>query len=82
MRLIDANDVKRRGDCYPSDVRKVISNILSHTKTVKDAAVIVRCKDCKYHEDEEPGMVYCPIIVFGWIRDDWFCADAERKTDE
>ena len=26
---------------------------------------VVQCKDCKYHEDEEPGMVYCPDQVFG-----------------
>ena len=52
MRLIDANDVKRRGDCYLPDIRKTIANIISHTKTVKDAVVIVRCKDCKYfHEN-------------------------------
>ena len=50
MRLIDASDVKRRGDCYPPDIRTTIANILSHTKTVKDAVVIVRCKDCKYYE--------------------------------
>ena len=49
MRLIDANDVKRHGDYYLPDVRKAISNILSHTKTVEDAVVIVRCKDCLMH---------------------------------
>lgn len=43
---------------------------------------IIRCKDCKHHEDEAPGMVYCPKIEGGWVRDDWFCADAERRTDE
>jgi len=48
MRLIDADDVKRRGDCYLPEIRNVISNILSHTKTVKDAVVVVRCKDCRY----------------------------------
>lgn len=40
MRLIDADDVKKRGDCYLPNVRSVISNILRHTKTVKDVAPV------------------------------------------
>lgn len=40
---------------------------------------IVRCKDCKYHEDEEPGMVYCPNYVSGWVSEDFFCKDGERR---
>lgn len=47
-----------------------------------DAAPVVRCKDCKRHEDEEIGMVYCPNIVGGWVEDDWFCAGGEPKMDE
>lgn len=44
-----------------------------------DVAPVVRCKDCKFHEDEEIGMVYCPNTIGGWIEEDWFCADGERK---
>lgn len=44
-------------------------------------AHLVRCRDCKHHEDEEPGMVYCPDQVGGWVRDDFFCADGERRDD-
>lgn len=41
---------------------------------------LVRCKDCKYHEYEEPGMVYCPTnIVGGWVEEDFFCKDGERR---
>lgn len=42
---------------------------------------VVRCRDCKHHEDEEPGMVYCPNQVGGWVSDDFFCADGERRDD-
>ena len=42
---------------------------------------IVRCKDCKYHEDEEPGMVYCQHIVGGWVSDESFCSRGERIED-
>lgn len=45
-------------------------------------AELVRCKDCKYHEDEEPGMVYCPNHVSGWVSEDFFCKDGERRSDE
>ena len=43
---------------------------------------LVRCKDCKHHQDEEVGMVYCPQIVGGWVSNKFFCADGERREDE
>lgn len=42
---------------------------------------VVRCKDCRYHENEEIGMVYCPAVVGGWVEDNWFCKGGE-KMDE
>ena len=44
-----------------------------------DAVPVVRCKDCKYHEDEKIGMVYCQNAFGGWVWKNWFCADGERK---
>ena len=35
---------------------------------------IVRCKDCKYH-DEDKDINFCDC---GNRQDDWFCADGER----
>ena len=49
--------------------------------TPVDAVEVIRCKDCRFHEDEQPGMVYCPAVVGGWVEDDWFCKGGERKTD-
>ena len=46
-----------------------------------DAVPVVRCKDCRYHEDEQPGMVYCPATVGGWVEDDWFCKGGEGEAD-
>lgn len=43
---------------------------------------LVRCGECKHHEDEEPGMVYCPKIVGSWVSENWFCADGEREVQE
>ena len=42
---------------------------------------IVLCRDCKHHEDEEPGMVYCPKIVGGWVSNYFYCGDAERVDE-
>lgn len=43
---------------------------------------LVRCKDCRWHENEQPSMVYCPAVVGGWVDNDWFCKGGERKDDE
>lgn len=43
---------------------------------------LVRCGECKHHEDEEMGMVYCPHIVGSWVAEDFYCADGERKDGE
>ena len=82
MRLIDAADVKKRGDCYLPGIRNAVANILRHTKTVKDAVVVVRCRDCVHHEDEEPGTVWCNHMVGSWVPEDWFCADGERRAED
>lgn len=78
MRLIDANDVKRRGDCYLPDVRKTIAYILSHTKTVKDAVVIVRCHECKHNPKKK--LVGCPMAHLNEQQrpEDAFCWKGER----
>ena len=47
-----------------------------------DVREIIRCKDCKWHEIYEPGMVYCPNIVGGWIQDDFYCACGARMDGE
>lgn len=41
----------------------------------------VLCRDCKHHEDEEVGMVYCPNIVGGWVREDFYCGNGKRKDE-
>lgn len=45
-----------------------------------DAVPVVRCKDCRWKEQEQPGMVYCSATVGGWVDEDWFCKGGE--TDD
>lgn len=47
-----------------------------------DAVEVCRCLECKHHEDEEIGMVYCPNMLGGWVEENWFCADGERKDGD
>ena len=74
-RMIDANALIEKCD---STHRFVWMRDIDDAPTV-DAVEVVRCKDCKYHEDEEIGMVYCPNAIGGWVRENWFCADGKLK---
>lgn len=47
-----------------------------------DLVRVVRCKDCRWHEREQPGMVYCPNTVGNWVEDDWYCKGGERREDD
>ena len=40
---------------------------------------VVRCRECKYHEEEGIEMVYCPNMIGGWVENEWFCANGKRK---
>jgi len=46
-----------------------------------DIVEVVRCKDCKHHYGECLRSVYCPSKIGGWVREDFFCADGERRDD-
>jgi hypothetical protein len=88
MRLIDADAlinsiVKKYG-------RNEIILDIDSAPTI-DAEPVVRCKDCKYRlhlgpTEHYPETYVCRIDnVSGTrkaYRDEWFCADGERRTDE
>ena len=42
---------------------------------------IVRCRDCVHKEREQPGMVFCPMMVGSWVDEDHFCGWGERRED-
>lgn len=62
-------------------VLRAVKSAIEEMPTV-NAVEVVRCIDCKYHEDEEPGVVYCPHIIGGWVTNDFFCAEGERKNND
>ena len=58
------------------EARETISNF-----PAADVVPAVRCAECAYHEDEEPGMVYCPRILDGWVLNEFFCGEGKRRTN-
>lgn len=77
MRIIDA-DFACKGCVRYGTSLSCEECVVNDAPTV-DAVPVVRCKECKYHEDEEIGMVYCPNMIGGWVVENWFCADGKRK---
>ena len=57
---------------------RIDKNIIE-TVPAADVVEVVRCKDCKHKEREQPGMVYCPMMVGSWVADDHFCKCGERR---
>ena len=51
-----------------------------------DIVEVVRCKDCEHWDtswqnDFVPNYHYCPLVD-GTRRDDFYCADAERRGNQ
>ena len=67
----------------PEDDRNSAFDVLKQLPSAQPD--IIRCKDCKYWDttwqnDYAPNYHYCPMID-GTRRNDFYCADAERRTD-
>ena len=84
-RLIDANSLLRHkrkmsGADFGGEFwyEAVLASDIKNATTV-DAVPVVRCRECKYHEEEGIEMVYCPNMIGGWVENEWFCANGERK---
>ena len=63
--------------------RWTLNGVLSEIDEIleDDAIEIVRCKNCRYHEGEENGLVYCYATMECWVKSDWFCADGKNKEE-
>ena len=82
MRLIDAEALKSYVDECSKESRFRVyygyaESFINDAPTI-DAVPVVRCRECKYHEEEGIEMVYCPNMI-GWVENEWFCANGERK---
>ena len=77
------NRLKADAHCLAWNYEKeIVDMLIVAFKNATDAIDIVRCKDCKYHEEAtQSGMVYCPTIAGGLVSEDCFCAMWERRED-
>jgi hypothetical protein len=79
---IDA--IKKHYRAHDNDLLEVIAVDIEQLPTAQPE--IVRCKNCKnwdttWQDGWAKNYHYCPIID-GTRNGDWYCADAERRTDE
>ena len=81
MRLIDAENTNLL-DAIGRNAfrnRQDIIDLINNQPTV-DAVPVVRCKDCKYH-DEEENYIYCCALKMIFPNDsEFFCKYGDRGT--
>ena len=74
--VLDKNYILGRGD-----LNEVLDHIVDRLEKLPSAQPeIIRCKECKHWLDIDDGRQKHRMCAD--IYGDWFCADAERKTDE
>lgn len=71
---------------------QILENLIAHGKfnamtrnaienaarLLKDQPQVVRCKDCKWHENADNSPMWLPCIEMK-TNGNWFCADGEAK---
>lgn len=76
-RYIDAEKLKANYLWWHEDERKIIDDIVDAQPTA-DVAEVVRCKDCKWR-DNEGGAERCTHKYGGmWAKSDGYCSYGER----
>lgn len=75
---------EHNGDCYGGKPKRIMDIEDFKDSRHPDCPLIevesiVHCKDCKYHEDEELGMVWCPFFIGSWVENDFYCANGEER---
>ena len=81
MRLIDADALIDELGISDEDI--IFEGMLEDAPTI-DAVPVVRCKDCRYYQDNNGGY---PNADCKWCKDetpdaDDYCSFGERKDDE
>lgn len=81
MRLIDAEELEEKAAQFPNTSIWVPIEAVWDAPTI-DAVPVVRCKDCKHGEVDDPkcfpDLYYCHEGC-GWNKAHFYCADGERK---
>lgn len=61
-----------------------LKNMLNEMCEDCGRVAVVRCKDCTHYEELRTGEGACHLNgkISWYIREDWFCADGERKAED
>ena len=67
-------------------IKQTLDEVYAHAETEAEARFydeIVRCKECRHRDPEDHKCDCGHDIIWQLPRDDkWYCADAERRTDD
>ena len=77
MRLIDADSLKTK---LRDPTRRAFALEIIDNEPTADPFQIVRCKECKYGEEDSTGVLYCKAIGYQVGLND-FCNYGERRED-
>ena len=86
--MLTIDDVIERFDgslAYSTNSKEIcqyIADLLKELKERRKAPEIVRCGECRHRDPEDKKCDCGHDIIWQLPRDgDWYCADAERRTE-
>ena len=81
--LIERFDGSLAYSTNSKEICQYIADLLKELKERRKAPEIVRCGECihRFVEDENEPFNCCTLDHNDLQSDDWYCADAERRTD-
>ena len=81
--LIERFDGSLAYSTNSKEICQYIADLLKELKERRKAPEIVRCGECIHRlvEDENEPFNFCTLDHNDLQSDDWYCADAERRTD-
>ena len=87
--MLTIDDVIERFDgslAYSTNSKEIcqyIADLLKELQERRKAPEIVRCGECRHRDPEDKKCDCGHDIIWQLPRgDDWYCADAERRTDK
>ena len=93
--LIDRQAAIDTATEYENELREILGDeneLVEVVKILKHRLIalpsvqpdIIRCKDCKFYTsmNRETKTGICGLLLHQNFGDDWYCAGAERRTDE
>ena len=87
--MLTIDDVIERFDgslAYSTNSKEIcqyIADLLKELKERRKAPEIITCGECRHRDPEDKKCDCGHDIIWQLSRDDdWFCADAERRTDD